>query len=434
VSDSAWNRALFFPTTGEGLSSGMAATKVIGQPNYISIAAGAGSEDNRFRSPGGVSSDTDGRPYITDMGNNRVLIFDNMNAIPAANARAAVTLPVSGPKSIFVSALTGEIWVTATGNAQAWRYVRFDQLQAAGFQPTKDPIQAFSYTLAVAQDQYGDLYLADATNRVAMYYPGVAAINGASFLVNRPLAPGIIASLYPATVSTRFGSDTKKFDELPNPLPLPTTLADIQLTVNGTPAPLFFVSPGQINFMVPMGTPDNGTADVLVTRQSTGQILGAGPIAMDVASPALFSADSSGKGQLAVLNQDNTPNSGSNPAARGSVISIYATGQGKVDNAPADGAPASGLIPTAEQPHVLISPCWVDDAGCTGDPITDNVKFSGLAPGFVGVWQINVRIPSGTKAPIGLQVPVVVLYKSRYSNGATSSGTGAMLQTTIAVK
>jgi uncharacterized protein (TIGR03437 family) len=78
-------------------------------------------------------------------------------------------------------------------------------------------------------------------------------------------------------------------------------------------------------------------------------------------------------------------NNGANPAKAGTVVTLYATGQGRISGMPADGQPARGLIKTSQTPQVFINSGYVGP---------ENVLYSGLAPGFVGLWQINVRIPS----------------------------------------
>ena len=105
--------------------------------------------------------------------------------------------------------------------------------------------------IAVVQDPYGDLLVADSSNRVTFYYPALSAVNGASFQANRAIAPNAIASIFPTGIT--FGKDSANAFDLPQPLPLPTTLADVQVTVNGVSAPLYAVTPGQINFIVPWG-------------------------------------------------------------------------------------------------------------------------------------------------------------------------------------
>jgi uncharacterized protein (TIGR03437 family) len=148
-------------------------------------------------------------------------------------------------------------------------------------------------------------------------------------------------------------------------------------------------------------------------------------------SPGIIQLEYSGKlRRAAVLNQDQSINSATNPALHGSYITIYATGQGLVSNAPADGssAPSSPLVTTSYMPRVNINGIYVEDYPATaGDPPKDKlVTFSGLAPGFVGLWQINVWVP-GAVTP-GNQVPIIIFAGSMPS---TDPGT---YNVTIAVK
>jgi uncharacterized protein (TIGR03437 family) len=405
VSDIGHSRVLFFAGNPRTFTNGMSAVRAFGQPDFTSIAPG--TLDNRMNVPRHIATDTDDRLYVADSGNNRIMIFNRVT-IAGPDPRATVVLTNSGtgnslqaPRGLYVSPVTGEIWVGDTNGNRLLRYPRFDDLPFTGFVPN------FGMTsiapLAVAQDSFGTLLVADAANRVALHYPGVAALNGANFVVGRALAPGAIASLYPLGI--QFTQDTASFSQLP----LPRDLADLQVLVDDRPAPLFFVSPGQINFQVPMSTAQSGTVEVQVMRRSTGQTIAGGGLPMNVASPALFTAGSTGAGQVLAVNEDGTPNSKENPAKRGSVISLFGTGQGFIPNAPPDGEPAQGIIETPEKPRVIINTGFVEEA---------DILYSGLAPGFVGLWQINVRIPM--TVPPSSSVPngilVVVLHKGIPSN------------------
>jgi len=113
-------------------------------------------------------------------------------------------------------------------------------------------------------------------------------------------------------------------------------------------------------------------------------------------------------------------NSALNPVIRGQVIQLYGTGQGPVPNAPPDGQAATGAVPTPTTPQVAIGSSFI--------PAT-NVQYSGLAPTLVGVWQINVLVPS--TAPSGSSVPIAVFMNSIPSNNAGSSPT---ITTTIGIK
>jgi len=85
------------------------------------------------------------------------------------------------------------------------------------------------------------------------------------------------------------------------------------------------------------------------------------------------------------VNQDGSMNNGANPAKAGSIVTLYATGQGAISGMPPDGSPAQGILATPETPQVFINSGFVP----SGD-----VQWSGLAPGFAGLWQINVQVPS----------------------------------------
>jgi uncharacterized protein (TIGR03437 family) len=364
--------------------------------------------------------------YIADSGNNRILIFGDPNTSPARGATAAFQIGSLGsPRGVFVSPATGEIWVTNSNSGTAVKYPTFDNL-LLGI-TTTTTISSANVTLGLALDQNGDLFVADASNRVAIYYPTHATINAANGLTSRPLAPGMAASIYSGGI--QFTSQTVALDRYP----MPVTMADTQVLFNDKPVPLYFVSPGQINFLVPNGAPTSGTADILVVRASTGQVLSGGTVTMNSVSPGIFAIDSSGKTRrAAVLNQDGSVNDPTNPAARGSVISIYATGNGNIPNAPKDGDAASGLITTPLTPRIVIGSYFVDTGYPVqaGDPQDGSwVKYSGLAPGFAGLWQVNVQIPMGA-AP-GNQVPVAIIVNDM---GSWDTSNPNNFITTIAVK
>jgi uncharacterized protein (TIGR03437 family) len=116
-------------------------------------------------------------------------------------------------------------------------------------------------------------------------------------------------------------------------------------------------------------------------------------------APALFTAASSGTGQAAALNQDSSANSVSNPAAAGSVIVLFGTGEGQTNPAGQDGVVANGIYPAPVQPvSVKIG----------GKPA--QVLYAGAAPGEVaGLLQINAQIPAGvTGNSVSVQITVGV--------------------------
>ncbi|MGH8247309.1 MAG: hypothetical protein ACREUU_12865, partial [Gammaproteobacteria bacterium] len=178
-------------------------------------------------------------------------------------------------------------------------------------------------------------------------------------------------------------------------------------------APLLFVGPGQINFQMP---PEISAGDSVPAqlRQASGNTLLA-TIRVATAAPGIFTVLLSGRGQGAVLNQDHSQNGdpqtmlGARPAARGSIIQIFGTGAGATIPALPAGQPAvaSGnpLVLTQAQPTLTIG------------GIPARVLFSGMAPGFVGVWQINAEVPAAVTP--GSAVPLLVMAEGVVSNTVT---------------
>jgi uncharacterized protein (TIGR03437 family) len=428
VSDVSDNRVLFFKFTASGTfaggtDNGIAATKVFGQPDFSTIVKG--SADTQMNLPRHLSADSDGRIYVADTQNNRILIYDQINNTPNAGAHAALAIVagLNGPEGVFVNQTTGEVWVTNTNSATVLKYPKYDTLQ---FSPASTGgVNAASLTLAVVQDPFGNLVVADAANRVAFYYPPLTTVNAANLIPSDrlALAPGVFATIFAAS-GGNFGTGTATAGALPNPIPYPKVLGDIQVLVNGTQAPLYFVSPTQINFVVPMNAPTGGNAEIQVLKVSTGQLFAiSGVIPMNSVSPGIFEISGTGTArQAAVINGDGvTINSATSPAKRGDVISIYATGQGFLANAPADGdIPRNGLVQTTSTPRVLIGD-FTDNIALTPNDPPDRsfVKFSGLSPSIPGIWQINVQIPFGV-APG--QQPLLIQANSVASINAAVTG------------
>jgi uncharacterized protein (TIGR03437 family) len=208
-------------------------------------------------------------------------------------------------------------------------------------------------------------------------------INGASF-ASTTLAPGSIASAFGTSLTTTTAGAAA--------VPLPNTLGSAQLLVNGSVVPLFYVSPTQFNFQVPFIAAGSATFQV-VSAGVNGSTVTANIAA---AAPGIFTDDSSGTGQGAVLNQDFSANSAANPAAEGSVVQIYCTGLGAVSPALAAGSPGASSAPfnnTVVIPTVTV--------GGMNAP----VQFSAVAPGFVGLYQVNAQVPVGVSgSAVSLQV------------------------------
>jgi uncharacterized protein (TIGR03437 family) len=436
VSDVAYNRVLYFPFTSGGTfaggtDNGKAATIAYGQQRFIDT--GSGNNYASLNAPHHIACDTSGRLYVADAGNNRVIVFNDPNSsstTPTGNTATYAINGLSSPQGVTIDVNTGEVWVANTNAGKILKYPEYSTLILnAGSTRT---LSAALNTLALAQDQYGDMFVADASNRVAIYYPAVQkVVNAANYLSSRPLAPGTWASIFSQGI--HFGSETATYSGTS----LPTMLTDTQVLLNGVALPLSLVSPDQINFITPNGAPTSGTADVVVVKVSTGRILAAGEVDMSTVSPGIFAIDTAGSTRrAAVVNQDGTVNDPSNPVARGSYISIYATGYGNLANAPGDGLPAPGadpgLVTIPADARVVIGGYFPEQyQSQPGDP-TDGkyVTYSGLAPGYVGLWQINFKVPMGVTP--GSQVTLAIVVNNVGSWDASNKAENFV--TTIAVK
>ena len=209
-----------------------------------------------------------------------------------------------------------------------------------------------------------------------------------------PLAPGALFSIFAPNLTSRpAASATGEW---------PVTLNGIAVRINGIPAPLGYVGPAQINAQVPF---ELAPGPATLTVESNGALTGPASLTIQPGSPGIF-LDSLGR--AAALNQDGKANASANGALPGSIISIFFTGQGAVTPpVPTGTAAPDGSVSST----VAVTTAKIGGAAA-------EVIFSGLAPGFVGLGQANLRVPALTKGdyPVVLnvgdsvQIPVLLRY------------------------
>jgi uncharacterized protein (TIGR03437 family) len=215
------------------------------------------------------------------------------------------------------------------------------------------------------------------------------------------VTPGKVVVLYGSRIgpadmaTTQFGPDGR----------LATNLGGTQVLFDGTPAPLLYASSGQLAAVVPYSVDGKAGTQVQVKNGTFTSDSVALPVA--AVAPSIFSVDYTGSGQGAILNEDGvTVNSVAHPATRGSVIAIFATGEGQTDPGGVDGQLANGAtLPKSKLPVQV----WINGKAA-------QVRYSGAAPGQVaGLFQVNATIPEDT--PAG-EVPVQV----QVGNGVSQPG------------
>lgn len=174
-----------------------------------------------------------------------------------------------------------------------------------------------------------------------------------------------------------------------------STIGATQILFDGIPAPLIYAAPGQVSAIVPYEVSGKATSQMQV--QEGGGISAAVSIPITTSVPGLFTANSSGTGQISMFNQDGSLNGPGHPAPRGSIVVFYGTGEGATTPASTDGQVNAASFPKPAVPVTIT---------IGGQPAT-SIPYFGAAPGFVaGVFQGNVTIP--VNAPSGAAVPIVV--------------------------
>jgi uncharacterized protein (TIGR03437 family) len=191
---------------------------------------------------------------------------------------------------------------------------------------------------------------------------------------------------------------------------LDNALAGTRVLFNGVAAPLLYVSAGQVSAIVPTAVAGSSTADVQVEYNGVRSPTVTVPV-LD-ARPGIFSVDGSGEGQAAIWNEDGTVNSPANPAPRGSVITLYATGGAETANV------QDGQILDSVLPHIN-RPVWIFfDLGTSDFPLLPKaaqIQYAGGVPKSVaGLLQINFRVPADA-VTTGGRVPFLMIIGSHWT-------------------
>ena len=223
----------------------------------------------------------------------------------------------------------------------------------------------------------------------------LGVVNAASFAPpTYPVSGGTLISL--------FGSGLAPSVEQAQATPLPTSLGGVSVTINGIAAPLLFVSGGQVNLQVPFAT--SGTL-ATISVNNNGVLSNDVTVPVAQSSPGIFSVQGTGFGPGTVVHADFSLVSETLPATPGETVVIFLTGLGPLNPSIADGAPGPSVEPFSRTSNTGIQVLFEGEAG--------TVLFSGAAPGFVGLYQINVTIPNPTVT--GTAVPIAIFSGNAFS-------------------
>lgn len=203
-------------------------------------------------------------------------------------------------------------------------------------------------------------------------------VDAASFQPGKPVAPGSYISIFGNNLSDT--TDNTATASLPLAIDFVLVSFDVPSAGISVPGHLIYVSPGQVNVQVPWELAAQSSAQVKVTISSPNGGYAYGNVytlALAAHAPTFFESN----GQVAALDAANASISAANPAKRGQTIQLYANGLGAVTNQPPSGEPPMDLAQTTPTAEVTIG------------GFRAIVSYSGLAPGFAGLYQINAAVP-----------------------------------------
>jgi uncharacterized protein (TIGR03437 family) len=349
--------------------------------------------------PSACARDSAGNLFIADTSNHRIRKVAPSGAISSVagigtagfsgdEGGPATAAAISAPRGVVVDD-NGNIFIADTGN-QRIRQVTPDGVihtiagqAAAGF--SGDGGLAVSAQInspgGLYLDGAGDLYFADTgNNRVRRLVPGAApppaqvampplSAVGAASLSPGPVAPGEIIVIFGAGL----GPESGVAGALDSSGMLANLLSGAEVRFDGVPAPVFYAQFGQINVQVPYTVAGNTATHVQALYQ--GSPSGSLDLLVVDAAPAVFPV---------VVNPDGSTNSAIAPAALGSILTFYGTGEGLTDGPNVSGQAAADPYPRPRLPVTLT---------VAGFPA--EILYAGSAPGTVGLLQVNARLPAG---------------------------------------
>lgn len=366
--------------------------------NITSYVGGTGPTAGSLLNPTGICFDSAGVLYIANSGLRTIVKFspsqNNGRVSPVAgigtpgfsgDGGLATKAQLNNPVGLAIDS-AGNLYVADANNHRIREITTDGYIYTIAGNGTigyngdggSGSAAALSFPRGVAIGPDGRVYIADTGNsviRVLTAAAGGGVTNAGNFASK--VSPGALASIFGAG----FGNLTQQGDLGLITNALPTVLGGVGVTVNGTAAPLLFVSPNQINFQIPWKTTANSAGNAVVSVLVNGGSVTVAQVPLQTAAPGLFT-----NGAAAIVqNQDFNVNDSGHPAAAGSTIVAYLTGSGPVSPAMVDGTP------TPNAPLTNITSSKSAKIG-SSDAV---VSFAGLTPGFIGLVQFNIVVPAG---------------------------------------
>ncbi len=385
--DSAGN--LLIADTGNNLVRRVAQgviTTIAGNRKAGYAGDGGPAKSAMLSAPYGLAVDAQNNVFIADSGNSAVRKVTSAGVITtiAGNGKAgnsgdgvlASGVSLGDPNSVAVD-VAGNVFFAddATGLIQeistdGMLHTIGGGAAAPGAEGGTAANTLLDFPIGLARDAQGNLLFSDGQRVFKMSAPTgslvTALVNAATF--SKVVAPGSLISIFGVNfAATEF--DAAGF-------PLPVAFGDLAGTINGVPVPLIFANANQINAQLPFEAPPGPAALIIAGHGQTSTL----NFNVAAAGPGVFTF---GANRAVAQNEDNSLNTAANAAKVGSIMTIYLTGEGALDNAIASGAqtPATPLSRPA-------LPYTVTVGGQSAE-----ILFLGMTPGFAGFGQATIRVP-----------------------------------------
>ncbi len=300
-------------------------------------------------------------------------------------SRAEVIEPVSSGEEIM---RMREIVRSVPVSAQVQRYaVRLVMATQPGSPYATSPSGSSALLARIDPAQQGAVFYPATVRNAAGYQTGSVAPGEWLTIFNPPFGP------HEPALAT--------LDENGRP---PTELAGLRVLFDGVPAVLTYVHRCQINLIAPFGL--SGTAETEIVLEQDGESSNRIVLPVSNTAPALFSANATGSGEVAAINEDLTINSPQHKALKGSIVALFGTGAGLLEPAIGDGDTPR------ESPPRIVGDVQVFVHDIRNGWIEAEVHYAGAAPGLIaGLVQINFRVPPDIFVPVPLILPQPVEVK-----------------------
>jgi uncharacterized protein (TIGR03437 family) len=362
--------------------------------------------------PFGVAVDRAGNLYIADYFNSRIRILTPTgSSCTYSVAPASLQAPASGG-DLTASVQTAAFCPWTVSGLPSWITVSGASSGTGSGSVTLVVAPNSGIALSATISAAGVSVTVTQAAAAPAPLPTIKGVTNAASYTAGAVSPGELVTIFGTNIGPAAAASATTD---PATGKLTTTIGGVQVLFNGIAAPMIYAGATQISAVVPYEMAPVASPGVWI--KSAGQTSSAFQVTSAATAPGLFTQNSQGFGPGSILNQDGiTLNGPDSPAAKGSIVTVYMTGEGQTNPPGVTGAITAATLPP---PQVTPAPVQPIQVTIGGQP-APNVTYAGEAPFFAaGLMQLNVQVPS--TAPSGALPIVVSIGGNPSQNGVTVS-------------